>query len=105
MMRFYFFLTMYFVLCYSCSNPETNTTATTATSGKNIYQQYCLACHGAKGDLQLNGAKNLTISMLNHQERIVQIKKGKNNMPAYEALLKDEEILAVVKYLDTLVVR
>ena len=67
-------------------------------NGKAIYRQYCVTCHGADGKLGLNGAGDLTKSVLPLDQRIIQISKGKNMMAAYEEILTAEEIRAVAKY-------
>jgi cytochrome c6 len=70
--------------------------------GKGIYRQRCVICHGADGSLGLNGAGNLTQSILPLNERVTQITKGKNLMPAFEGVLTPEEILAVATFTETL---
>lgn len=70
--------------------------------GKQIFSRYCVVCHGADGKLGLNGAKDLTQSALNLEERITQIAKGKNLMTPFEELLSPAEIRAVAEYTLTL---
>lgn len=68
------------------------------TDGKKIYDTYCVACHGQDGKLQLNGAKDLSISELDRAEKINQVTNGKGLMTPYKGILSPEEIDAVVDY-------
>ncbi len=72
-----------------------------ALSADALYRQHCVVCHGTDGRLALNGAADLSQSTLSLQERIQQIAMGKNTMPPFGALLKEEEILAIAQYLET----
>ncbi len=76
--------------------------AQTAISGKTIYTQYCISCHGEAGDLGLSGAKNLKISTLSLNEKIDLITNGKNAMAAYSSILDSTQIKAVAEYTETL---
>lgn len=55
---------------------------------KNISGASCASCHGTNGDAQINGASNLTVTMLDKQGIIDVIKNGRNGnkMPAYGSL-------------------
>ena len=46
----------------------------------------------------LNGAKDLTASVLQKNERIELITKGKNIMPPFNTLLTEKEIEAVATF-------
>jgi len=70
--------------------------------GKAIYRRHCVTCHGADGTLGLNGAGDLTKSVLPLEARVIQITKGKNLMTAFEGILSPEEISAVAAYSETL---
>lgn len=70
--------------------------------GKAIFRKHCVTCHGADGMLGLNGAGDLTKSVLTREARITQITKGKNLMTAFEGILSPEEIRAVAAYSETL---
>ena len=86
-------------LGYNCSG---SSTTNKTVNGKSLFTTYCVSCHGKKGDLGLNGAKNLQESQLSLQSRITIITKGKNNMAAFEGIMTDEEIQAVAAYSITL---
>ena len=68
------------------------------SEGEKIFKQYCILCHGADGKLGLNGAKDLTASVLSETERINLVTKGKNTMTPFEDILKPDQIRAVVTY-------
>lgn len=70
--------------------------------GQAIFQKNCVLCHGSNGKMGLNGAKDLTASMLTAEERISVITNGRNTMASYKAILSPEEIKAVAEYTMTL---
>ena len=72
------------------------------SKGQRIYLEHCQRCHGAHGNAQLNGAKNLQYSTLNMEERFYVISNGKGVMPAFSGNLDAEEITHVASYLDSL---
>lgn len=71
--------------------------------GQAIFRQYCVVCHGADGKLGLNGAKDLTVSILTLEERTNIIANGKKLMTPFNEILSPEEIKAVAKYTQTLI--
>ena len=68
------------------------------TEGKEIYKKYCVACHGEKGELALNGAKKFPESTLSVEERALIITNGRNMMTPFKELLSKEKIEAVAAY-------
>lgn len=70
--------------------------------GQKIYRTYCITCHGMDGKLELNGAKDLSISELPLEERITQVTEGKNLMTPFKGILTEEQIQAVSEYTMTL---
>lgn len=70
--------------------------------GQKIYRTYCITCHGMDGKLELNGAKDLSISELPLEERITQVTEGKNLMTPFKGILTEEQIQAVSEYTLTL---
>lgn len=71
--------------------------------GKTVYDHSCVTCHGADGKLGLNGAKDLSVSQLNDDDKKTLIRNGKNSMPPYSKdVLTDEQLDAVVLYIGTL---
>lgn len=67
-------------------------------SGHRVFMDRCSVCHGANGQLQLNGAKDLRYSTYTVEERIAHIENGKGTMPAFKNLLSKAEIDAVAEY-------
>ena len=73
--------------------------------GGKLYAKHCATCHGTDGVNVMPDAPNFA-----HSERLLRpdmfilaaIKEGKNAMPAFQGMLKDEEILDVIAYLRTL---
>ena len=66
--------------------------------GEKIYKQYCVTCHGLRGDMGVSGAANFVESKLKLEERIKVITNGRNNMASFKALLDKEKIKAVAAY-------
>lgn len=85
------------------SNPQTATkegadSQTSGPSGALVYRERCVTCHGANGRMGNNGAKMLPESPLNVAQRIEVVTYGRNIMPAFEEMLTQEEIEAVVQF-------
>ncbi len=74
----------------------------TLAQGKKLFKQNCVICHGIDGKLGMNNSKDLTISTLTKEERVSIVKNGKGTMNAFKAILKPEQIQAVVDYTFTL---
>lgn len=83
-----------FVSCQSNGGGE----STSTPEGQQVYTKYCVNCHGAKGNMGMSGAADLTQSTLNLKERILVIKKGRGTMTSFNNLLSKEEIEAVARY-------
>jgi cytochrome c553 len=71
-------------------------------NGKVIFTQVCAACHGVDGKLGISGAKDLTLSVLSHEEVIQTISEGKGLMQAYKDLLSEQDIASVALYVESL---
>ena len=75
-------------------------------TGEQLYTQYCVNCHGSKGDLGINGATDLTQSVKNTKEKMAFISKGSGDgiMQAYDRSLggplNEKEIKLVADYID-----
>lgn len=70
-------------------------------SGKEIFEDKCTLCHGDNGKLGLNGAKDLSLTGLDHKGITDIIAKGKNGMASYKDVLTTEQIDAVASYIET----
>jgi cytochrome c6 len=89
------------IMVIACAGKEPNQFVNTA-DGETIYKKYCILCHGVDGKLGLNGSKDLSVSQLTLDQRVVQVTKGKNTMTPYEGILSPQEIKAVAEYTLTL---
>ncbi len=67
-------------------------------TGKDIFRKNCVLCHGIKGDLMTNGAKDLRLSEMSLDERIQVITYGRNVMTGFEQQLSPEEIKLVAEF-------
>lgn len=93
---------LFFAACESEAGQHTAAaTGATAPEGIAVFRKYCVSCHGADGKLGLNGAHDLSKSVLSVEERVVQITKGKNLMTPFGEILSPEEIRAVAEYTTT----
>jgi mono/diheme cytochrome c family protein len=93
-----------FLTCFACSSNGTiqrtdGDETETPVSAKELYFEYCSACHGSDGKLGAAGAKDLTKSTLLKAEVESRIEKGKNGMPPMKELLGSKKnITAVTEY-------
>lgn len=69
---------------------------------KKLFKSYCGICHGFKGNMKINGAKDLTISTISLEESVAQVYFGKGLMTPFKGVLKDSEIVALARYTETL---
>lgn len=88
-------------LMAACGSSEQEKPVASA-DGSKVYRQYCTVCHGADGQLGLNGAFNLATSTLSKEMAMEVITHGRNAMAPYEDLLTEAEIMAVTEYILTL---
>ena len=72
-----------------------------ALSGKEIFEQKCSLCHGSEDKLKMSGAKDLSVTQLQHSGIVDIITNGKNTMAAYNETLTSEQIEAVASYIET----
>ena len=63
-----------------------------------LFVKRCATCHGSEGNLQMSGAKKLTVSQLSADEIKNQIIHGKAGMPPFESMLTVQEIDALTAY-------
>ncbi|HJV25478.1 MAG TPA: cytochrome c [Aromatoleum sp.] len=79
--------------------------AASVIEGQQIYNQYCIGCHGVGGNSAIPNAPNFS-----RGERLMQpdmmllmsVKTGKTVMPSFNGILRDQQILDVIAYLRTL---
>ena len=100
---------------YACTSPEDEIVRRTAAAqqknadgsaakpdGSAVFRKYCVTCHGADGKLGLNGAKDLSQSLLTPHERVQMVTKGKGLMTPFQEILSPEEIQAVADFTMTM---
>ena len=96
----FFLIVVSFSLAYK-AKAEKAGTKTTAINGKDIFNDKCSLCHGTDGKLGMSGAKDLSITQLNHAGILEIIANGKNAMAPYKEALSVEQIEAVALYIET----
>ncbi len=95
----------------SVKNPLAGNTSI-LKDAKVLYQSTCAPCHGEKGKGNGPAAASLNPKPADHSSAAVQgqtdgelfwkMSEGRNPMPAYKAILKDEQRWMLVNYLRTL---
>lgn len=90
-LRLYAFIVSLLVFSFlqSCTQPEM-VDLNGEFDGKLIYEYYCVSCHGLDGKLMASGAANLSSSKLEFDELKKIVLNGKNSMPAYRNVIKEE---------------
>ena len=79
-------------------NPETG-----KVNGEKVYQYYCTSCHGPNGDRGAGQAPDLTQSTIDDDAIRKMILYGsEKGMAAYQSLIKDEELDALVEHVKSL---
>ena len=71
-------------------------------SGEKIYKQYCQSCHGVKGQGGVSGAPNFARGqglMKPDASLYHVIDSGRNAMPAFRGVLKEEDFYDVITYI------
>jgi len=76
--------------------------ATVLKNGESIYKAACVTCHGADGKLGVAGAKDLTMSLLSHAEKVAIIANGSGGMEPFKDQLSEQQIEAVATYVDSM---
>ncbi len=64
-----------------------------------LFRKNCAICHGRKGNMKINGAKDLTISKLTMEERVANIYFGQGLMTPFKGVMTEAEIVATAKYI------
>ena len=96
----FFLIIASFSLAYKAKNYRAGDKSI-AISGKEIFEEKCSLCHGNDGKLGMAGAKDLSVSMLDHAGIVEIITNGKNGMISYKSTLSVEQIEAVSSYIET----
>jgi cytochrome c6 len=82
--------------------PENELASSGKPDGTELFNTYCATCHGRKGNMGINGAKDLTLSTLSRDEGIAVVTNGRRLMMPYKGTLQPKEIEAVVDHALTL---
>lgn len=91
------------VLMLAAASP--GATAANPARGQQIYQMYCAACHGFRGEGVAPEAPKFQLGeRLNKPDILLMqsVKTGNKTMPPFFGVLKDPEILDVLGYVRTL---
>lgn len=64
------------------------------------FKMLCASCHGFKGNMMVNGAKDLTKSKISLEESVAQVYFGKGLMTPFKGVMTEAEIVAVAKYIE-----
>jgi mono/diheme cytochrome c family protein len=73
-------------------------------NGESLYKKYCQSCHGNRGQGMIGGAPNFARGQgLMKPDALLYetIDRGKNAMPAFRGVLKEEEFYDVITYIRT----
>ena len=79
--------------------------ATAAPDAAALYKEHCASCHGADGTPTMPATPDFSSGEgldATDVDLVRGIKSGRNLMPAYDGLIKNEEILNVITYIRTL---
>ena len=79
-----------------------NAAAADFFNGESVYKKYCESCHGTGGRGVIGGAPNFARGqglMKPDATLYDTIVNGKNAMPAFRGVLKEEEFFDVITYL------
>lgn len=93
------FVVFFALLCawnFSACNEQPKSSG--PVDAQAIFIKRCATCHGSEGNLQMSGAKNITVSQLSADEIKNQIIHGKAGMPPFESMLTVQEIDALTAY-------
>jgi mono/diheme cytochrome c family protein len=106
MNRYFFIISS--LLLISCAQENASTeTSTKEISGAKIYNQWCVVCHGDKGNANIGGAKDLSISPLSSDEKKHIILNGSTNklMRGFQNDLSEQELEALLQHVESLVTK
>ena len=96
------FLALVLVGCTETPNPADDPDYK-SRSGKKIYKEKCISCHGNDGKLGDSGAKDLSRSKMDSVSIVDIINDGKNGMPRLgKYIYNDEEMGNTVQYVKSL---
>lgn len=94
----------YVLTALLCALPAAPARAADVFNGQKLYNTYCEACHGTRGQGEMPGAPNFTRGqgLLKPDLALLEvINAGRNAMPAFQGILDHSETLDVISYLRT----
>lgn len=89
------------IFCWACEDEKPRRRVVAESErmeGATIFRKNCVTCHGVDGGLGMNGAANLSVSILSLDERILVVTNGRGTMQAWKSILSEAEIKAVAEY-------
>lgn len=81
---------------------ELSDTDLSVLDSPSLFKKNCAICHGRKGNMKINGAKDLTKSQATLEESVAQIYFGQGLMTPFKGVMEEDEIVATAKYIMTL---
>jgi len=90
------------VACTSGHSEQSAATPDAPKTGKEIFQNNCVVCHGDDGKKGLAGASDLTISKLRLVDITDVATNGRQTMVGFKAVLSAEELKTVSTYVKSL---
>ncbi|HAS40070.1 MAG TPA: hypothetical protein DCS93_06300 [Microscillaceae bacterium] len=72
-----------------------------AINGKKLFTIHCVSCHGADGNLAIEG-KILTKTKYQRPQIITQMYYGKGLMSSFKGVVSEEEMVAIAAYVISL---
>lgn len=73
--------------------------------GRQLYEQYCVSCHGPDGRGIVPGAPNFATGQTlfaPDNALLLVIRSGRNAMPGFRGLMNDNDIRSVISHVRTL---
>ncbi len=95
-------LTLALNSCEGGTSGNKSSKANAGPPGAATYKKYCVNCHGSNGKMGLNGAADLSASIISKEEAVEVITHGRKLMASYKSILTAEEIDEVALYILTL---
>lgn len=89
-------------MCAIAGSAQAADTKPTAHDGKQVYNAYCVICHGVNMTTTSKQAFDLRKFPLSQRSRFfTSVRQGKRQMPAWKDALSDEQIEALWAYVRT----
>lgn len=101
-MNRYFFIIPSLLLISCAQENASADTSPKEISGKDIYNKWCVVCHGEIGNATIGGAKDLSISPLSADEKKHIVLNGSENklMRGFKNDLSEKELEALLNHLE-----